>query len=114
MKHPASIEFASSIAKQLSQLGAKEQDILKAYPKAEDIRRLKKRQQEMVQAAASAAKRAKLETIVPVEDVEPPPTPVPPPKPPPELIELSEGFIAERLSVEIASELVMDSMVKYL
>ncbi|XP_043283816.1 symplekin [Venturia canescens] len=107
MKHPASIEFASSIAKQLTQLGAKEQDILKAYPKPEDIRRLKKRQQE--QAAATAAKRAKLETIVPVEDPEPLPTPVPPPKPP-ELIELSENFIAERLSVEIASELVMDSM----
>lgn len=29
----------------------------------------------------------------------------------PELIELSESFIAERLSVEIATDLVMDSMV---
>jgi symplekin len=38
------------------------------------------------------------------------PTPVPPPKLP-ELIELSENFIAERLSVEIATDLVMDSMV---
>lgn len=28
-----------------------------------------------------------------------------------ELIELSESFIAERLSVEIATDLVMDSMV---
>lgn len=45
MKHPASIEFASTIAKQLTQLGAKEQEILKAYPKPEDIRRMKKRQQ---------------------------------------------------------------------
>lgn len=45
MKHPASIEYASTIAKQLSQLGAKEQEIIKAYPKPEDVRRMKKRQQ---------------------------------------------------------------------
>lgn len=40
------------------------------------------------------------------------PSPVPPPKLP-ELVELSESFIAERLSVEIATDLVMDSMVRY-
>lgn len=51
MKHPASIEFASTIAKQLTQLGAKEQEILKAYPKPEDIRRMKKRQQVNIQSA---------------------------------------------------------------
>ncbi|KAK0080766.1 hypothetical protein PV325_013355 [Microctonus aethiopoides] len=108
MKHPASIEYASVIAKQLTQLGAKEQDILKAYPKQEDIRRMKKRQQEA--AAATAAKRVKLETIIPlVEECEPPPIPIIVPKQP-ELIELSETFIAERLSVEIAADLVMDSM----
>lgn len=45
MKHPASIEYASTIAKQLAQLGAKEQEIIKAYPKPEDVRRMKKRQQ---------------------------------------------------------------------
>ncbi|KAK0180003.1 hypothetical protein PV327_005690 [Microctonus hyperodae] len=108
MKHPASIEYASVIAKQLTQLGAKEQDILKAYPKQEDIRRMKKRQQEA--AAATAAKRVKLETIIPlVEECEPLPIPIIAPKQP-ELIELSETFIAERLSVEIAADLVMDSM----
>ncbi|XP_043462506.1 symplekin [Leptopilina heterotoma] len=108
LKHPASVEFAQSIAKQLTQLGAKEQEIIKAYPKPEDIRRMKKRLQE--NAANSAAKRAKLDTpIIPVEEIEPVPLPVPPPKMP-ELVELSESFIAERLSVEIASDLVMDSM----
>lgn len=45
MKHPSGIEFASTIAKLLSQLGAKEQEIIKAYPKPEDVRRIKKRQQ---------------------------------------------------------------------
>lgn len=45
MKHPASIEYASTIAKQLAQLGAKEQEIIKAYPKPEEVRRIKKRQQ---------------------------------------------------------------------
>lgn len=49
MKHPASIEFAPAIAKQLTQLGAKEQEIVKAYPKPEDIRRMKKRQQVNIQ-----------------------------------------------------------------
>ncbi|XP_015126326.1 symplekin [Diachasma alloeum] len=108
MKHPASIEFAPTIAKQLTQLGAKEQEILKVYPKAEDIRRMKKRQQES--SISNASKRLKLDPIIPPpEEPEPPPAPVPPVKPP-ELIELSESFIAERLSVEIAAELVMDSM----
>lgn len=60
-------------------------------------------------AAASAAKRVKIEVLIP-DEVEAVPTPVPPPKLP-DLIELSETFIAERLSVEIATDLVMDSMV---
>jgi len=60
-------------------------------------------------AAANAAKRAKIDVLI-SDEVEMVPTPVPPPKLP-ELIELSENFIAERLSVEIATDLVMDSMV---
>nr|XP_033334950.1 symplekin isoform X2 [Megalopta genalis] len=107
MKHPASIEFASTIAKQLTQLGAKEQEIIKSYPKPEDIRRMKKRQQEA--ATASAAKRLKVEAPLIPDEPEVVPTPVPPPKLP-ELLELSENFISERLSVEIATDLVMDSM----
>ncbi|XP_046813403.1 symplekin [Vespa crabro] len=106
MKHPSGIEFASTIAKLLAQLGAKEQEIIKAYPKPEDVRRIKKRQQE---AVAIAAKRAKFDTSLILEETEAVASPVPVPKLP-ELIELSESFIAERLSVEIATELVMDSM----
>ncbi|XP_043676628.1 symplekin [Vespula pensylvanica] len=107
MKHPSGIEFASTIAKLLAQLGAKEQEIIKAYPKPEDVRRIKKRQQEA--AIAIAAKRAKIDTPLILEETEAVASPVPVPKLP-ELIELSESFIAERLSVEIATELVMDSM----
>ncbi|XP_035728470.1 symplekin-like [Vespa mandarinia] len=106
MKHPSGIEFASTIAKLLAQLGAKEQEIIKAYPKPEDVRRIKKRQQE---AVAIAAKRAKFDTPLILEETEAVASPIPVPKLP-ELIELSESFIAERLSVEIATELVMDSM----
>lgn len=62
-------------------------------------------------AAASAAKRAKLDVALIPDETEPVPSPVPAPKLP-ELIELSENFIAERLSVEIATDLVMDSMVR--
>lgn len=107
MKHPASIEYASTIAKQLAQLGTKEQEIIKAYPKPEDVRRIKKRQQEV--AAASAAKRAKIDMALLSEEVETTSNLLPTFKLP-ELIELSESFIAERLSVEIATDLVMDSM----
>lgn len=106
MKHPASIEFASTIAKQLTKLGAKEQEIMKAYPKAEDIRKMKRRQQETT--AAIAAKRSKLETIIPTND-EPESSSTLSIKLP-DLIELSENFISERLSVKIATDLVMDSM----
>ncbi|XP_014601735.1 PREDICTED: symplekin [Polistes canadensis] len=107
MKHPSGIEFASTIAKLLAQLGAKEQEIIKAYPKPEDVRRIKKRQQEA--AVAIAVKRAKVDTSLIPEETEAVANPVLVPKLP-ELIELSESFIAERLSVEIATELVMDSM----
>ncbi|XP_046607830.1 symplekin [Neodiprion virginianus] len=107
LKHPASIEFAGTMARQLNQLGAREQEIMKAYPKVEDIRKMKKRQQET--AAASAAKRAKLEAAIAVEEPEQQPIEIESVKPP-ELIELSENFISDRLSVEIATELVMDSM----
>ncbi|KAL6436704.1 hypothetical protein ACFW04_004857 [Cataglyphis niger] len=106
IKHPASVEYASTIAKQLAQLGAKEQEIIKAYPKPEDVRRIKKRQQEV--AAASAAKRAKIDVAV-ISEEEAASSLLPSFKLP-ELIELSESFIAERLSVEIATDLVMDSM----
>ncbi|KAG9435892.1 symplekin isoform X1 [Apis mellifera carnica] len=109
MKHPASIEFVSIIAKQLTQLGAKEQEILKAYPKPEDIRRMKKRQQVKEAAASSAAKRVKIETSLVSDESEIVPSLIPTSKLS-ELIELSESFIAERLSVEIATDLVMDSM----
>lgn len=61
-------------------------------------------------AIAIAAKRAKIDTPLILEETEAVASPVPVPKLP-ELIELSESFIAERLSVEIATELVMDSMV---
>lgn len=60
-------------------------------------------------AAASAAKRVKIDVLI-ADEAEVIPTPIPAPKLP-ELIELSENFIAERLSVEIATDLVMDSMV---
>lgn len=107
MKHPSGIEFASTIAKLLAQLGAKEQEIIKAYPKPEDVRRIKKRQQEA--ATTIVAKRAKVDIPLIPDETEIISNPVPALKLP-ELIELSESFIAERLSVEIATELVMDSM----
>lgn len=107
LKHPAGLEFSPIIAKQLTQLGVKEQDIIKACPKPDEMRRIKKRHQDSM--AVIAAKRVKLEAIIPVEEPEPQPIPLTVPKPQ-ELIQLSENFIAERLSVEIATDLVMDSM----
>lgn len=109
LKHPASIEFAQTIARQLTQLGCKDNEILKFFPKPEDIKRVKKRQQENI--AAVAAKKARIEaTTVSIDDIGP--EPVPAPMIPPELLELSDTYIAERLSVEIATDLVMDSMVR--
>lgn len=61
-------------------------------------------------AAASVAKRPKIDVALISEEVETTANLLPAFKLP-ELIELSESFIAERLSVEIATDLVMDSMV---
>lgn len=114
LKHPAGIEYVQVITKQLQLLGCKESEILKNFPKPEEIKKVKKRQME--QAAVQAAKKAKMEASIVsmvTEELEPVPMPVPAPVIP-ELIEMSENYIAERLSVEIATKLVMDSMVKYL
>lgn len=111
LKHPAGIEYAQVIAKQLQLLGCKENEIIKSFPKPEEIRKVKKRQLE--QAAVQAAKKAKMEaSIVSIIPEEPEQVPLPVPAPVlPELIELTENYIAERLSVEIATKLVMDNMV---
>ena len=109
LKHPASIEYAQPLARQLTQLGCKENEILKYFPKPEEIRKAKKRQQETA-AAVVAAKKLRMEPVVPVEEPEPVPLPVPPPKLP-EIIELSENFIADRLNLEITANLLLDSMV---
>lgn len=104
LKHPCGIPHAQILARQLNQLGVKEQEIFKAYPKQEEIKRYnKKRQQENAAAASIAAKKQRLEIQEAI------PQPVPPPS---ESNEITETYIAERLSVEIATELVMDSMVR--
>lgn len=56
IKHPAAVEHATTIAKQLTQLGAKTQDIAKVMPKPEEIRRVKKRQQVIVLRKVSLRK----------------------------------------------------------
>ncbi|KAG5327185.1 SYMPK protein, partial [Pseudoatta argentina] len=87
MKHPASIEYASTIAKH--------KYIFVVHIIFKDL----------FEIAATAAKRVKVEVIIDEAEVATVPTPKLP-----DLIELSESFIAERLSVEIATDLVMDSM----
>lgn len=57
--------------------------------------------------ATTAAKRTKLDVVISDDET----TSSISSSKMPELVELSESFIAERLSVEIATELVMDSMV---
>lgn len=103
IKCPSSFECATTIKKQLISLGVKEQEIMKIFPKGEEFKKLKRRHIEIT----TAAKRIKLETIIP--DDEETETIIEPIKLP-ELIELSENFINEHLSVEVATDLVMDSM----
>ncbi|XP_066581188.1 symplekin [Prorops nasuta] len=109
LKHPASYQYIPSISKQLSQLGAKDQEISKACPNKEDVKRVKKRQQEATAAVVAPAKRVKVEPNLVAEEISDL-TSLSSSSVKNELIELSENFIAERLSVEIATELVMDSM----
>ncbi|XP_058793524.1 symplekin [Phymastichus coffea] len=105
LKHPACSDY-QNVGKLLLQLGCKENEIAKFMPKPEELRKIKKRQQESI--AAQTIKKARIEIPV-IEEPEIVPLPVPAPQLP-ELIELSEGYIADRLSVEIATELVMSSM----
>lgn len=112
LRLPASLDFHSNITTLLTDLGATYQEVVKAYPKADDIRKYKqKRQQESVAQSEVPAKKPRLEVNLNDADVEM--ESVDEKKKHDTAVDVTERFIIERLSPELAAQLVMLSMVKH-
>lgn len=115
LRLPASLDFHSNITTLLTDLGATYQEVVKAYPKPEELRKYKqKRQQEQITQSEVPSKKPRLEITVEDTDVEMV-EPVEEKKPTvvaDTAVDVTERFIAERLTPEIAAQLVMLSMSK--
>lgn len=113
LRLPASLDFHSNITTLLTDLGATYQEVVKAYPKPDELRKYKqKRLHEAVTQVEVPSKKPRLEVSAEDADVE---MEVVEEKKAPVVVDtgvdVNERFIVERLTPEIAAQLVMLSMV---
>lgn len=109
MKLPASIDFHNNITTLLTDLGATYQEVVKAYPKPEDIRKFKHKRSQESSYSEVPSKKIKLEQEL--LDIEPDSEFLDDKKKSETAVDITERFIAERLSAEFTTQLVMMSMV---
>ncbi|XP_046384169.1 symplekin [Ischnura elegans] len=120
LKHPASMDYQTNITSLLTDLGATYQEIAKSYPKAEEVRKRRKRNERAAigqDAAAVAAKKPRLEAPprgagVEEEDEDMDVEEEVSQKPKVEAIDVTERFVGERLTPDLASQLVVMAMSK--
>ncbi|XP_063228750.1 symplekin isoform X2 [Bacillus rossius redtenbacheri] len=126
LKHPSSVDYHTNITTLLTDLGATYQEVMKYYPKPDEVRKRQKRlaaESLVVQAVVAKRPRVEAEGPQPPEEQEaavsvedaaaPPPPPSERAKKQTEVtLDLMEQFIAERLSPELATQLVIASMSK--
>ncbi|KAF6211989.1 hypothetical protein GE061_012506 [Apolygus lucorum] len=96
LKHPSSVEYHTNLTTLLTDLGASNSEVSKALPKDE----LKKRARKAAAAASEVpAKKIRIDEVAPA---------------PPELsaVDITEAFIIERLTPELAAQLVMAGMTR--
>lgn len=123
LKHPSSVDYLNNITTLLTDLGATYQEVLKSYPKIEELRKRQKRVAETLsssQATVSASKKPRLDIDDDDEEEEEDEegmddirsTDVHHKKHTDLAIDVTEQFIVERLSPEFAAQLVIISMAK--
>lgn len=109
LKLPASLDFHNNITTLLTDLGATYQEVVKAYPKPDEIRKYKQKRLQETAHSDLPSKRIKLEHDF--EDSEVDNDLCEDKKKIETTVDITERFIAERLSAELATQLVMSSMV---
>ncbi|CAH0768020.1 unnamed protein product [Bemisia tabaci] len=108
LKHPASVDFHGNITTLLTDLGATCNEVMKAYPSPEDLRKRMsmKRTQEIISNNGTGAppKKMKIETTPVQEENSQPSTE--------STLDSMEAWILSRLTPQIAAELVAVSLTK--
>lgn len=112
LKLPASLDFHNNITTLLTDLGATYQEVVKAYPKPEEIRKYKQKRLQESSHSDIPSKKLKLEQDF--DDNDPDSEFMDDKKKMETAVDITERFIAERLSAEFATQLVMSSMVSAL
>ncbi|XP_014288731.1 symplekin isoform X1 [Halyomorpha halys] len=90
LKHPSASEFQMNITTLLTDLGATTHEVMKAYPKLEEGRKRSKKT-----ASSAPAKKVRLEEDLSMNE---------------SAIDITETFITERLTPELAANLVIMAM----
>ncbi|XP_049841327.1 symplekin-like [Schistocerca gregaria] len=128
LKQPSSVEFHNNITALLTELGATHQEVMRAFPHPEELRRRQKRVAQMapdLTPPSSKKSRLKVEyeeeaseddETVQVVNSEPTVEPVSTVPAPiilsEEVIDAAEKYILERLTPEVATQLVIQNMMK--
>ncbi|XP_021916110.1 symplekin [Zootermopsis nevadensis] len=123
LKHPSSVDYHNNITTLLTDLGATYQEVLKSYPKIDELRKRQKRMAETLsssQTSVSANKKPRLDIEDDEEEEEEEEDDgisshsmeIHHKKHTDLAIDVTEQFIVERLSPELAAQIVMISMAK--
>ncbi|PSN37455.1 hypothetical protein C0J52_11700 [Blattella germanica] len=124
LKHPSSVDYHNNITTLLTDLGATYQEVMKAFPKNEELRKRQKRiaadSISSSQSSVSASKKPRLEIEDDEEEEEEEEEgmddnrvmEIPQKKHTDLAIDVTEQYIVERLSPEMAAQLVIISMAK--
>ncbi|BET00821.1 symplekin [Nesidiocoris tenuis] len=101
LRHPSSIEYQHNITTLLTDLGASNSEVNKALPRADEYR---KRTKKSAPEEAPASKKSRMEDVSPVAAaiIEPDAS----------AVDITEAFILERLTPELAASLVIAGMAR--
>lgn len=103
LKHPTAVDYLQNITTLLTDLGATYHEVMKAYPKADDIKKRMKRSANSSADMAATSKKPRVETA-PLSSTPPPVTETG--------VDVTEQFITERLTPELAADMVITAMAK--
>lgn len=110
LKMPTSLDYHGNITTLLTDLGATYQEVVKAYPKPEELR--KYRQKHTLEPPQSDAPLKKIKLDADLEYLETEGEAVEDKRKHDTAVDITERFIMERLTPELAAQLVMTSMVR--
>ncbi|XP_054261874.1 symplekin-like [Macrosteles quadrilineatus] len=105
LKHPAAMDFLQNITTLLTDLGATYHEVMKSYPKSDEIRKRIKRSA----TGALETVAAKKTKVADTSSSTPPPVPLPAVVTE-TAIDITEQYIMERMCPELATDLVIMAM----